>query len=152
MGLGSFYRAVSLAMCFADRARCTWRCFLTVRSRTLGIMCLSRYFRNLSMNNGRTEECTLLCPIPLINRGSARYGSIIVSNNRSEWLKGTMLSLVPCINNTGDLIDGAKSTFGNLSPGRVQPLSNTIRYTDKKGACKTSPATASPSSAVLAAR
>ena len=75
-----------------------------------------------------------------------------VSSNRSEWLKGTMLSFVPCINKTGDLIDGAKSTFGNRSPGSVQPLSMTILYTDKKGACKMRPPTASPSSAVLAAR
>jgi hypothetical protein len=53
---------------------------------------------------------------------------------------------------TGLRILGAKSTFGNRSPGSVQPESITIRYTLRKGACKISPPTGSPSSAVRAAR
>ena len=47
---------------------------------------------------------------------------------------------------------GAKSTFGNRSPGKVHPLSRTILYTDRKGAWRMSPPTAFPSSAVRAAR
>ena len=79
------------------------------------------------MKNGLTLAWTLLCPIPLMKRGSALYGSITVSSSLSEWLNGTMESLVPCISKTGDRMDGAKSTFGNLSPGKVQPLSMTMR-------------------------
>jgi hypothetical protein len=56
------------------------------------------------------------------------------------------------MNSTGLRILGAKSTLGNLSPGNVHPLSSTILYTDRKGACRMSPPTASPSSAVRAAR
>jgi hypothetical protein len=94
---------------------------------TFGKICLSKYFLNFSIKNGLTLACTLLCPIPLINSGSARYGSITVSNSRSEWLNGTIESLVPCIKRTGDRMEGAKSTLGNRSPGSVQPLSRTIR-------------------------
>lgn len=92
-----------------------------------GKMCLSKYFLSFSIKNGLMLAWTLLCPIPLIKRGSARYGSMTVSRSRSEWLNGTMLSLVPWINSTGLRIEGAKSTLGNLSPGSVQPLSITIR-------------------------
>lgn len=94
---------------------------------TFGTTCLSKYFRNLSINNGRTLAWTLLCPIPLMKSGSARYGFRTVSNNRSEWLNGTMLSLVPWMKSTGLRMVGAKSTLGNRSPGRVHPLSITIR-------------------------
>ena len=92
-----------------------------------GMICLSKYFLNFSIKYGLTLAWTLLCPIPLIKSGSALYGSITVSSSLSEWLKGTIESLVPWMSSTGLRMEGAKSTLGNLSPGRVQPLSMTIR-------------------------
>ena len=92
-----------------------------------GKTCRSKYFRNLPMNSGLTLAWTLLCPIPLMNTGSALYGPRTVSSSRSEWLNGTMVSFVPWMSSAGLRMLGAKSTFGKRSPGRVHPLSRTIR-------------------------
>jgi hypothetical protein len=60
---------------------------------------------------------------------------------RSEWWKGTIWSLVPCISRVGDRTIGIMSTFTNLSPYRVHPGSMTTRKTDRKGAWRIKPPT-----------
>jgi hypothetical protein len=113
----------------------------------LGQISSSKYSFNRATNIGLTTECTLLWPIPSMYNGRARDSCGRASNNLSEWLKGTIWSAVPCTKMVGDFIIGAQSIFGNLSPYTVHPVSNTIRYTDKKGACRMTPPTGPPFSA-----
>jgi len=69
--------------------------------------CSFKYPLMPSTNIGRTAEPTLLCPIPSMKSGLALNFSGTELISCSPCLKGTMLSLVPCMTSTGDLIEGA---------------------------------------------
>eukprot|EP00978_Attheya_sp_CCMP212_P038586 scaffold192523_cov55-Attheya_sp.AAC.1 len=86
----------------------------------------------------RDGGITIRSSICHVSIGGNMYFHIFLQSFDEQWSNDAVNIVVPHAldkqRREGDLIDEQTSTLGNLSPGRVQPVSSTIRYTDKKGA------------------